>query len=641
MNTTPTDMAQPLGNRPACAPAAARTISRWAVARLAVMALGGLAVYYVVLVAPIVLLMRLNPWYGHYGIWPVLAVLAFLCWTLQPFAETVGTLVSREQAPALFNELERLAEGIGAPRIDEIRLVDDFNAAAMEASMAWRFWRKRRVLVLGVPLLALTDVDDARGVIAHELGHFSHRHGRLGQWIYRARVAWSSYAHEPLASVSLFERGAAFFAHWFAPYFSKQAFTYSRLCEYEADAYAASVVGPVPMAAGLLTIATLGRRWADMSDKQLPRLIAEQDAPPPAWIAHVQQHVLTQPAQAGEFELLKDAASTADDTHPSTAERIQALAVTGEEALQACRLPAPVAGAAWFVDWSAIVERHNAEWREQNASVWRQEHIRQRHQRERLGALRAAGDASIERAQLELEYGEPATVIELVQPWLDDAAAGSHARFLLGAAQLRAGDRLGVASLEACVKADPLWAFAARELIAQHPPMLADDWQRERNAILVERARNKRSAALGLLLDRLQQGDVAPTTLAHDAQAILREVFSGSPAVAAAWCAEVSELVHDKRRYRAVVLVLRLRTQRLRELDLTEDDLRDEARALLGKLLPGSVLRLVWTVYTTEPLSPELDARLSEWSVPGHPACLVLPEPGESVGAGARAAALR
>ncbi len=623
------------------AAAALPSISRWRMFSLAMAAVSGVVVYHLVLIAPFILLMRFNPWSGYFGIWPILGVTAFFWWAVQPFHETPGTRVLRDQAPELFKDLGTLADRIGAPRIDEVRLVNDFNAAALEAPVHWQPWRKQRVLILGVPLLALTDVDTVRGVIAHELGHFSHRHGRLGQWIYRARADWVSYASGPLTSFSLLERGAAFFAHWFAPRFSKLAFNYSRLCEYEADAYGASIVGHSRMASGLLSLAVFDRRWGAMASKELPLLIATQEMPPPAWMAYVQQRVLTKPPQAEEFEVLKDKASNPNDTHPSTAERIRALGVSGEQALGACRLPEQVAGAAWFPEWGDAIARHDASWHEQNASMWRQQHIRQRCQRRRLDTLRAAQDETLARAQLELEYGDPASVMAVARRWLGDAAGDSHARYLLGAAQLKAGDPQGVATLEACIKSDPLWALPARDQIAHHPLLLADDAQRDRNDALLARARDKRGRALGLAVEKLQQGDVIPAVLDDDSWAILREVLAGSTAVAAAWCAGVDELMHDGRRYRAVVLVLRLRTERLAELRLDEDEVRDQARILLGGLLPGSVLRLVWTIYTTEPLSPELDARLGAWARAGDRCCLVLPKEGESVGPGARASALR
>jgi uncharacterized protein YjiS (DUF1127 family) len=395
------------------------------------------------------------------------------------------------------------------------------------------------------------------------------------------------------------------------------------------------------MASGLLTIAIFGERWRDMMARELPRLIAAQPAPPPAWMSHVQRHLHTQAPQADELERLQGELSDPHDTHPSTNERMQALGIRGEDALSASQLPDQVAGATWLLDWSEVVKRHDEAWRQLHASTWRQEHIRQVHRLGRLEQLRALNDLGLVRADLELEFGEPATVIQLAHRWLDDAGSGSHARLLLGAAQLKNGDRQGVDSLEACIKADPTWALAARELMHRESALLADDAARDRNATLLARAWRKRSRALGEAFELMQQGKLEPAALHEDAWTVLREVYAGVPAVAAAWCAGIDELVHDQRRYRVVVLILRLHTDKLRDMDLSEDEVRDDARALLGGLLPGSTLRLVWTVYTTEPLAPELHALLSQWARAGERCCLVQPKEGESVGAGARAAALR
>ena len=96
--------------------------------RLAAMAVSGVAFYNLVLVAPFALLLFFNPWSGTYGPWPIVGVLVFFWWTLQPFHESPGTLVSRAQAPALFESLDTLADRIGAPRIHEVRLTDGESA---------------------------------------------------------------------------------------------------------------------------------------------------------------------------------------------------------------------------------------------------------------------------------------------------------------------------------------------------------------------------------------------------------------------------------------------------------------------------------------------------------------------------------
>jgi hypothetical protein len=104
--------------------------------KLAVLAVLGIAVYYIVLVAPFAVLLLANPWSGYYGPWPIVAILLFFWWTQQPHRETPGEPVSRTQAPALFADLDVLADRLGAPRVDEVRLTDDFNAGGAGSPLA-------------------------------------------------------------------------------------------------------------------------------------------------------------------------------------------------------------------------------------------------------------------------------------------------------------------------------------------------------------------------------------------------------------------------------------------------------------------------------------------------------------------------
>lgn len=614
-------------------PASRYTLAAWAV--------GATLAYHAVLIAPFAAVLLLNPWAGVLGVWPALAALAFIWWTLQPHHETPGWPLARDDAPALFGELDALAARLGAPRIDEVRLTDDFNAAALEAPVRWQPWRRRRMLLLGVPLLALAGVDAVRGVIAHELGHFSHRHGRLGQWIYRARAGWLSYAQAAEDDeVSVLERAAAAFARWFAPRFARRAFGYSRQCEYEADAFGAAVVGPATMASALLTIEVLDARWQRMVDDELPQLVAAQAAPPDRWLARVQQQVLLQPPQPDEWQRLRSRAADPDDTHPSLGERVQALAISGDEALRASAgLPQPVAGAAWIVNWAGIVARSDDAWRAGHEGAWRREHVRRRHQQDRLHALRLADDLGLERARLELAIGDAAAAEALARRWIDDATIGPEAALVLGCAQLARGDATGIETLEAAIARDAAVAAAARAAIERHEAMLADDAQRTRNRALLERARRRRADARALLQHRVPGGRMAPAVLEPTARSVLQEVLSGWPAVAGAWCAGVDDFVHDERRYRGVVLILRLRPDWLHAADRAEHELIAEAEALLASVLPAPVLKAVWSAYTTEPLTPQLDTMLSDWG-DGSAASLVVPRAGEAIGAGVQAGVL-
>lgn len=600
----------------------------------------GIVVYQLILVGPWVAMLALNPWAGYFGVWPPVLAGLFLVWVMQPSHSVPGTPVSRDAAPALFAALDDAAARIGAPRIHEVRLTEEFNAAAVETAWRWQPWRKRRVLLLGIPLLALTEVRVVQGVIAHELGHFSHRHGRWGHWIYRTRAEWATYAAMPRADTSVLERGGAAFARWFAPLFSRLAFDHSRQCEYEADAYGAALVGQTDMARALLTVTVLAHRWEAMESEGLADLVAASETPPASWLAHVQSRLLVGVPSVEEWHVVRAEAPHLHDSHPATAQRIAALGVTAEAALSACQHVQSVAGEAWLPGWTQVVCGYDSHWYARHRRSWRQEHVRRRHLVAWLEALRTAGDTGPVRAELELEFGQAALAIDLVRRLVDGVPQpDAHAAFVLGLAELRAGNARGAERLEACIKLDPAWAQAARLALAAHPALL-DTAYLHRNEKLLAQATARRGRVLGLVHERVLQATLAPACLPGPALEILRETMAGVPVVAAAWCAAVDDLQQDGRRYAGVVLFLRLSTERLKAQALTEDEIAAEARALLRGVVPAPWVMLVWTAYTTEPLAPELDTLLDEWARTRNPCCLVRPVEGEAVAAGVRASAL-
>ncbi|WP_155369121.1 M48 family metalloprotease [Catellatospora vulcania] len=100
-----------------------------------------------------------------------------------------GVVVTPDQAPQLWAEVRRLAEGVGTRAPDELRIVPEVNAAVSEHAKLLGLIPGRRYLYLGLPVLQATNVDQLRAVLAHELGHYSGAHTRLGAVAYRGRIA--------------------------------------------------------------------------------------------------------------------------------------------------------------------------------------------------------------------------------------------------------------------------------------------------------------------------------------------------------------------------------------------------------------------------------------------------------------------
>jgi Zn-dependent protease with chaperone function len=105
-----------------------------------------------------------------------------------------GARLSRRDEPALFAFVERLADKVGCPRPDVIRLNLDANASAYYETSFFGLRRRAFTLTLGLPLVSGLTLCQLAGIIAHELGHFGQRRsGFLDRFIRRVNL-WLALA---------------------------------------------------------------------------------------------------------------------------------------------------------------------------------------------------------------------------------------------------------------------------------------------------------------------------------------------------------------------------------------------------------------------------------------------------------------
>lgn len=585
---------------------------RWSRWRLTLLAMGGTAAFHVVLMLPLAFVLALNAlWFNlAYGYWMAAATMVFFWWTYQPTWSVPGRLVTRSEAPALFAELDAMSDAFDAPRVHEVRLDDDFNAGALEAKRRGWPWARRRVVLLGVPLLSLCDAATVRAVLAHELGHFSRRHGRLGHWVYRARLGWMSYAEASTdEDDAIIDRAAVRFARWFGPWFARTSFAHSRQCEYEADACAAQMVGRQPMADALVRMQVLARRLARYSDEELPRLQATSPHPPgdvtARWL-DAGLHAECRPAELGE---VANHLPDPSDTHPSLQERLDALGAPVDK-LQAAAMSGPSAGATWWNEWDKVVRAHDEAWSGRRAASWHREHQRAVVFGDELGALRRQGDTSAQRAWLEREYGDQDEACRIASALPEDA----QARYVLGRVALARGQASGFDALEACVKLDAAWALPARHAMAQEAALMADDAARARNAALLAKAAERRDLAARALWEAVHHAEVRPLALRPSAQAVARACLLREAHVLAAWSAALPGLKGAGRAYPNAAIILTIDPAVMREAGLDEDDVAGRALALLQRIVPEHWVTTVWTSYATEALRPSVQSMLGSFA---------------------------
>lgn len=181
-----------------------------------------------------------------------------------------GLLLTEDHEPRLWQTVRRLADEAGTRPPDEIRLVPFVNAAVSEDS-AWLGLRPgTRRMFVGVPLLIGLGVSEMVFVLAHELGHYSGSHTRLGPVVYRG-LATLGRVIERVGPRSV--TGRVFV--WYTRAYVAVSGSLNRHQELEADELGARIAGPLAGAAALDQLGPIDVAWQEfLSQYAEPALAA-------------------------------------------------------------------------------------------------------------------------------------------------------------------------------------------------------------------------------------------------------------------------------------------------------------------------------------------------------------------------------
>src|SRR5262245_37777987 len=346
--------------------------------RLALIALTGDVFWTFVRVVPFGLPIAIGALFFSHPYYYALAAFAivFLIWVMRPGYRDSGKRIEQKDAPDLYAALDDLKTKLDVGGRMDVRLDDEFNAGAREARGLLGLIGTRRVLTLGAPLLALLGKHETRAVIAHEFGHFSRRHGRLGHWLYWAHLGWLSHTEEIDDESSILDRAGATIAEIFVPAFSRRAMVWSRRCEYEADADAAGAVGGQQLIRALARVDAFDA-W---QTEKLPRIIQDWQCAEPTAPDNGLERIINA-FEATPSDVLTTIAGTAQsrskdwlDTHPRLTERASALAVQPSLAPREGPAGSVLLGGLW----QTFAAEYNARWRKDNAVAWSVAHTRHR-----------------------------------------------------------------------------------------------------------------------------------------------------------------------------------------------------------------------------------------------------------------------
>jgi Zn-dependent protease with chaperone function len=263
---------------------------------------------------------------------PALACLGLLWATASglrvPFAEPEGLRLTAEEAPALFDGLERIRAKVQGPALHAVIINDEFNAAILQRPL-WLGLAHRNYLIIGWPLLAALEPRRLFTVLAHEYGHLRGSHGKLSAWIYRSRTAWNRLLARYRDEDSLVGWLLAAFVRWYVPRFDALSFALARQDEYAADRAAARIFGAELVGQTLQEVAVKGRIYGEHFWRHWWRLarLKEGGAPPAphaqmaSTLLHLSEPERMQHALRAELRSLADPG----DTHPVLKDRLTAL----------------------------------------------------------------------------------------------------------------------------------------------------------------------------------------------------------------------------------------------------------------------------------------------------------------------------
>ncbi len=299
-----------------------------------------------------------------------LAMLMFV-WFTRPIFRVAGREIFREEAPVLFANIDEISASLNVSGKTRIMVDERFNASAAESRGLFGIIGTTRVLTLGLPLLATLSRPQILSVIAHEFGHFSRRHGRLGHWIYRARIGWLDYTETDHTSDRL-DKAIQWVGNIFVPYFAALSFAHSRQCEYEADADAASVVGLTQFSDALARVTIQSVFWDQELAKQATAWQQETQAAPDDYYDRASRCALDWESSNRPKLLLQALAEPMGyiDTHPSLSKRLQALeSLKTDPGLTTSKEKA--GGAELFGGtWARLCQSSNDAWKKRNGTDW-------------------------------------------------------------------------------------------------------------------------------------------------------------------------------------------------------------------------------------------------------------------------------
>lgn len=401
----------------------------------------------------------------------------------QPPPAPSGVILRRDDAPALFDAVERLRAHLHVGPIRRILLTEEFNAAVAIVPRFAGLGGSRTYLLVGLPLMQALSPEQFNAVVAHELGHVSGGLNRLMQWMYAWNLKWEYLARSSGHAGPIQRTLLAPFARWYSRRLTLAAHPLLSGIELEADRLARSAVGRAQYAESILAVELRQMLMEQQFSASTQAAMAREPRPPEDNYARLRSFFAAPvdgSVAAACVHMVLAREPDARDTHPTPRRRLEELGALA---------PGPVAdvlalvpgqarmAASEFVLGAAedeLTRLLGATWKQRMAAGWLAEYrdavlreselhdLRRRDARGRLDA-----DGLWRMARLAEEFAGRREAFGLFLRCLEHDRDEPKANFAFGRILLEEGEESGVPYVEFAMESDPFLAVEGCALICR------------------------------------------------------------------------------------------------------------------------------------------------------------------------------
>jgi len=373
------------------------------------------------------------------------------------FPKPEGRELSAAEAPALFKRIDELKRRAHGPAIHRVLLTQELNAAIVQHPRFGLLGWEENYLILGLPLLQVLSEPEALAVVAHEYGHLSGHHSRLGGFIYRMRSTWGRLQEMSEQWQDWGSRLITKLFRQYAPYFNAYTFVYARRNEYIADSVSVELVGVQETANALMRTQIAAQFESEVFWPDIDKFISAQAEPisnrSQQWGESISTK-LDEDLRVRYLEVASRFKTDNFDTHPSLADRLNAIGVV-PDSTHAQQLSPITESAAevWLANqYQAISQEFDLQWQKNVEGQWQQRHQYLCDKQKEFAGLSIKDpltkDERWQLLMLSEELNSDIDISEQLNAFVTEFPEHLQARYRHGIFLLNNGDERGVAEIE-------------------------------------------------------------------------------------------------------------------------------------------------------------------------------------------------